>query len=112
MPPSRISDSKTGDNERVKARVPQAPANLPPGRVETLVYDKAADGEAVPEAPHEAGIKPLIHDLALWQGEPGRPLPGPGGRYPLHLVPDEAGTRYCYNPVSQPAAEQPMAYVG
>jgi hypothetical protein len=59
---------------------------------------------------HTAGIRPLIHNRSLWRDEPERPLPG--GRYPLHLVHDEAGTVYCYDMASEPPRRQPMAYVG
>jgi hypothetical protein len=105
-----ISDSKTGDNERVPALVEQARANLPQGRMKTLAYDKAADDEKVHQALHEAGIKPLIQNRSLWKEEKERPLPG--GRFPLHLVHDESGTVYCYNLVSEPPVKQQMAYVG
>lgn len=105
-----ISDSKTGDNERVATLVKQAQANLPAGRIKTLAYDKAADDEKVHATLHQAGIKPLIQNRALWQGDKERPLPP--GRYPLHLVHDEAGTVYCYNMVPNPPVKQQMAYVG
>jgi hypothetical protein len=105
-----ITDTKAGDNERVPALVRQAEANLPEGRIETLAYDKAADDEKVHECLHAHGIKPLIRNRALWREEPERPLPG--GRYPLHLVHDEAGTVYCYDTVSEPPVRHPMAYLG
>jgi hypothetical protein len=107
-----ISDTKTGDNERVPALAGQAQANLPQGRVQTLANDQAADDEEVHEALHQAGIKPLIHNRALGQGEPERPLPGKVGRYPLNRVHDEAGTVCCYNLVSKPPVKQQMASVG
>jgi hypothetical protein len=105
-----VSDTKTGDNERVAALVEQAEANLGAGRIATLAYGKAADDGKVHEALHGRGIKPLIHVRAQWQDEPERPLPG--GRYPLQLVHDEAGTVCCYDTVSDPPARHKMAYVG
>jgi hypothetical protein len=105
-----VTDTKAGDNERVPALVAQATANLPAGRIETLAYDKAADDEQVHECLHGHGIKPLIRNRALWQGEPERPLPG--GRFPLHLVHDEAGTVFCYDTVSDPPVKHKMSYVG
>jgi hypothetical protein len=105
-----ITDTKAGDDERVGALVAQAEANLPEGRIETLAYDKAADDEAVHELLHGHGIKPLIRNRAPWKEEPERPLPG--GRYPLHLVHDEAGTVYCYDTVSDPPVKHKMSYVG
>jgi hypothetical protein len=105
-----VTDTKAGDNERVPALVEQATANLPGGRIETLAYDKAADDEQVHDCLHGYGIKPLIHNRALWKQEPERPLPG--GRYPLQLVHDEAGTVFCYDTVSDPPVKHKMAYVG
>ena len=105
-----VTDTKAGDNERVPALVEQAVANLPPGQIATLAYDKAADDAAVHECLHERGIKPLIQNRALWKEEPERPLPG--GRWPLHLVHDEAGTVFCYDRVSDPPVKHKMAYVG
>ena len=105
-----ITDTKAGDNERVPALLEQATANLPAGRIETLAYDKAADDERVHTCLHGHGIKPLIQNRALWKGEPERPLPG--GRFPLQLVHDEAGTVFCYDTVSEPPVKHKMAYVG
>ena len=105
-----ISDTKAGDNERVGALVEQAEANLPPERIETLAYDKAADDEKVHDLLHAHRIKPLIQNRALWKEEPERPLPG--GRYPLHLVHDESGTVFCYDTVSDPPVRHRMSYIG
>ncbi len=108
----RVSDTKAGDNEELPALLEQAQANLPVGRIETLAYDKAADDEKVHDYLHQQGIKPLIHNRALWQEEPERPLPGKPGRFPLHVVHDEAGTVYCYDRASNPPVRHQMAYVG
>ena len=105
-----ITDTKAGDNERVPALVEQAQANLPEGRIGTLAYDKAADDGAVHDYLHGQGIKAVIQNRTLWQDEPERPLPG--GRYPLHLVDDEAGTVFCYDTVSDPPVRHRMAYIG
>jgi hypothetical protein len=107
-----ISDTKAGDNERVGTLLEQAKANLPARRMQTLAYDKAADDIKVHERLYQEGIKPLIKQRAMWQDEPERPLPGPVGRYPLHVVHDEAGTVYCYNRVSDPPVRHKMAYMG
>jgi Transposase DDE domain len=107
-----ITDPKVGDNEQIESLLEQASANLPAGRIETLAYDKAGDDEKVHQTLHERGIKPLIHNRALWQGEPERPLPGKKGRYPLHVLHDEAGTVLCYDRVSNPPVRHQMAYVG
>jgi hypothetical protein len=107
-----ITDPSVGDNEQVKPLLEQATANLPEGRIETLAYDKAGDDEKVHELLHGKKIKPLIHNRAMWQGEPERPLPGPKGRYPLNVLHDEAGTVYCYDMVSDPPVRHKMAYMG
>jgi hypothetical protein len=108
----RVTDTKAGDNELVEALVEQAQANLPPQRIETLAYDKAADDEKVHDYLHQQRIKPLIKNRAMWQDEPERQLPGPPVRYPLHILHDEAGTVYCYDRVSDPPLRHGMAYVG
>jgi Transposase DDE domain len=108
----QITDTKAGDNELIGTLLEQATANLPAKRIRTLAYDKAADDEKVHQRLHPAGIKPLIHKRALGEDEPERPLPGKKGRYPLHVVHDEAGTVYCYDQSSQPPRRRAMAYVG
>jgi hypothetical protein len=108
----RITDTKAGDNELLPALVSQAKANLPANRLRTLAYDKAADDEKVHDYLHAEGIKPLIQNRALWKDELERPLPGPPGRFPLHVVHDEAGTVYCYDQVSEPPVRHAMAYTG
>jgi hypothetical protein len=108
----RITDTKAGDKELIPALVEQAKANLPPDRLRTLADDKAADDERVHDYPHREGIKPLIQIRTLWPDEPERPLPGPAGRFPFHVVPDEAGSLYGYDCVRGPPVRHPMAYVG
>jgi hypothetical protein len=105
-----ITGTQTGDNERVAALIEQAQGHLPAGRIETLAYDKAADDEQVHQMLYEQGIKPVIQNRSLWREEPERLLPE--GRYPLHLVHDEAGTVYCYDKVSDPPVRHRMSYVG
>jgi hypothetical protein len=105
----RITDTKAGDNEVLPEVLAQAQANLPAGRIKTLAFDKAADDEKVHEVLHAAGIKPVIQNRALWKQELERHV---GGRIPLHIVHDEAGTIYCYDQVSDPPVRHPMAYIG
>jgi hypothetical protein len=106
----RISDTKAGDNELIADLVEQAQANLPAQRVETLAYDKAADDGKVHDLLHDAGIKPLIQQTSHWPKEESEKVLG--GRIPLHVVYDEAGTIYCYDTVSEPPIRRPMAYIG
>lgn len=106
-----ITDTTAGDNECVEALVEQAQANLSAERIETLAYDKAADDTKVHESLHEAGIKPLIHNRSCWpaDGEQEKVI---GGRVPLHVVHDEAGTVYCYDTVSKTPVRRAMSYAG
>jgi hypothetical protein len=104
-----VTDTRAGDNERVPALVEQAQANLAPGRIETLAYDKAADDEKVHDFLHARGIKPLIQNRALWREESEKVL---GSRYPLNLVHNEAGTVFCYDTASDPPVRHKMSYVG
>jgi hypothetical protein len=106
-----ISDTKTGDNACIGTLVEQAQANLPEGRIKTLAYDKAADDGKVHERLHEAGIAPVIQNRACWpkDGEQEKVI---GGRVPLHVVHDEAGTVFCYDTVSTVPVRRAMSYAG
>lgn len=106
----RITDSGTGDGETLPALIEQAQANLPPERIRTLAYDKAADTNEVHAVLDQAHIKPLIQMRALWKEESEKMLPGHDGN--SNIVYDEAGTVYCYDRVSQPIVRHPMAYTG
>ena len=106
----RITEPAVGDHEMIEPLVGQARANLPAGRIASLAYDKAADDEAVHRLLHTAGIKPVIENRALWNGESEKVLPGPTGR--SNLVYDESGTIHCYDKVSTPIVRHRMAYVG
>jgi hypothetical protein len=105
-----ITDTKTGDNEVIGELVAQAQGNLPAQRIRTLAYDKAADDIKVHELLYEEEIRPLIHNRSCWpkNGEQEKVI---GGRIPLHVVHDEAGTIYCYDK-SEPPVRRPMAYIG
>jgi hypothetical protein len=104
-----ITDTKAGDNERIPELVEQARRNLPAERVKTLAYDKAADDGAVHEFLHEERIAPVIQNRNFKVDEPEKVL---GGRTPLNVVYDQAGTLFCYDRVSATPARHPMAYIG
>jgi hypothetical protein len=104
-----VTDTKAGDNERIPDLVQQARCNLPPERIATLAYDKAADDGAVHEFLHEQDIAPIIHNRTFQLQEPEKVL---GGRTPLHVVYDQAGTVHCYDRVSEPPRRHGMAYIG
>ena len=105
-----ITDTKAGDNEEVEALLAHAQANLPEGRIATMAYDKAADDVKVHEVLAEAGVKPVIQNRACWpkDGEREKVI---GGRIPLHVVHDEAGTVHCYD-TSEPPVRRAMSYMG
>jgi hypothetical protein len=104
-----ITDTKAGDNERIPDLVEQAQQNLPEGRIQTLAYDKAADDGAVHEFLHDENIKALIQNRTYQLEEPEKVL---GGRTPLNIVYDQAGTVFCYDKVSEPPVRHAMAYIG
>jgi hypothetical protein len=105
-----VTDTKAGDGETLPAVLGQARENLPPGRIKTLAYDKAADSEDVHRELHRAGITPVIQMRALWKAEPERMLPGHDGT--SNVVYDELGTIYCYDKVSEPPVRHKMSYIG
>jgi hypothetical protein len=104
-----ITDTKSGDNELIPDLIAQAKHNLPPQRLRTLAYDKAADDGAVHQFLHDEGIAPLIQNRNFQLEEPEKVL---GGRTPLHIVHDQAGTIFCYDQASHPPVRQAMAYIG
>jgi Transposase DDE domain/Transposase domain (DUF772) len=104
-----ITDTKTGDNEMIADLLAQAKKNLPPERIKTMAYDKAADDSKVHELLHEENVRPLIQNRTFKVEEEEKVL---GGRTPLNVVYDQAGTVYCYDRISEPAVRHPMAYLG
>src|SRR3954468_1491733 len=105
-----VTDTKAGDGETLPAVLGQARANLPPDRIKTLAYDKAADTDAAHRELDRAGITPVIRMRALWQTEPERLLPGHDGT--SNVVHDELGTIYCYDKMSEPPVRHKMAFIG
>ena len=105
-----VTDTKAGDGETLPTILAQAQKNLPAGRIKTLAYDKAADGEAVHKLLCDEGVTPLIQMRSLWKTEPERLLPGHDGT--SNVVYDEAGTIHCYDKVSNPPVRHKMSYIG
>jgi hypothetical protein len=106
----RITDTKAGDGETLPALLAEAEANLPPRRMQTLAYDKAADSDDLHQLLSKKHIKAVIQTRSLWQGEHQRVLPGEKG--PANIVYDEAGTVYCYDQQSEPIVRHRMSYIG
>jgi len=106
----RVSSSKAGDNEVLPELVDQGLANLPPQRIQTLAYDKAADDGKVHRKLHQTKIKPVIQNRSLWKDEQEQMLPGHDGN--SNIVYDESGTLYCYDRASEPMVRHRMAYIG
>jgi hypothetical protein len=106
----QITDTKAGDGETLPVVLEEAEANLPPERIETLAYDKAADSQAVHELLSRKKITPIIQMRSLWESEPERLLPGHDGS--SNIVYDEEGTVYCYDKVSEKPTRHKMAYIG
>jgi hypothetical protein len=105
----RITDTKVGDNEMIGDLLQQAKKNLPEERIETMAYDKAADDGAVHELLHDEQVRPLIQNRTFQLEEPEKVL---GGRTPLNVVYDQAGTLFCYDRVSPTPVRHAMAYIG
>lgn len=106
----QITDTKAGDGETLPELLADAKDNLPKDRMKTLAYDKAADTHDVHELLSKSGIRAVIQNRSLWQGEHERRLPGHDGN--SNIVYDEAGTVYCYDQVSDPPVRHKMAYIG
>jgi hypothetical protein len=106
----QVTAPSAGDGETLPALVKQGQGNLPPGRIETLAYDKAADSNTVHRTLNRAGIEPLIESRRLWKDEHERPVPGRALN--SNIVHDEAGALYCYDMQSDPAVRHRMAYIG
>jgi hypothetical protein len=105
-----ITDTKAGDGETLPVVLKQAQANLPPKRIRTLAYDKAADTNPVHELLSRHDIRAVIQNRSLWKQDDERMLPGHDGN--SNIVYDEAGTVYCYDRVSDPIVRHKMAYIG
>jgi hypothetical protein len=105
----RITDTKAGDNELIAALLAQAKANLPAERIRTLAYDKAADDGKVHELLHDEKVQPVIQNRTFQVEEAEKVL---GGRTPLNVVYDQAGTIYCYDRVSETPVRHNMSYFG
>lgn len=105
----RITDTKVGDNERIEDLLTQAKANLPANRIRTMAYDKAADDGKVHELLHKEKVQPLIKNRTFQVEETEKVL---GGRTPLNVVYDQAGTIYCYDRISEPPVRHKMSYIG
>ena len=114
----RVTSANRGDGETLPELLQQARVNLgddlpqqpSASRIETLAYDKAADGENVHRTLHEANIQPVIQIRSMWQEQPERMLPGHDGN--SNVVYDEAGTVYCYDKLSDTPVRRQMAYIG
>jgi hypothetical protein len=104
----KVTPASHADNEQIADLVSDGVANLPPKRIATLAYDKAADDVKVHQRLKHEGIKPLIENRALWKEEPERVLPG----LPHNVVHNEAGTIYCYDMVPSTPVRHRMAYIG
>jgi len=104
------TSANASDGANVPTLVAQAQAVLPPDRIETLAYDKAADDGKVHATLAAAKIRPVIENRRLWKDDPERLLPGHDGT--TNVVYDEAGTLYCYDRTSETPVKHQMSYIG
>jgi len=106
----KITDTKAGDGETLPDLLSDAEQNLGEGRIQTLAYDKAADGNDVHRLLSDKQIKAIIENRSLWKDDFERMLPGHTGD--SNIVYGEAGTVYCYDRRSEPMIRHKMSYVG
>jgi hypothetical protein len=105
-----ITSASVTDNEALKDLYAKAKENLPPDRMKTLAYDKAADDGEVHAMLDQDGVAPVIRIRSMWKEEPERMLPGHDGT--SNIVYDELGTLYCYDKTSDPPIRRPMYFQG
>lgn len=89
-----VTSANTDDGKTLPGVLDHALAALPAERLQTVAYDKAADGAPFHEALAARDVKPAVEVRRQWQGEPYRQLPGNTPR-PVTIVYDEAGTVFC-----------------
>ena len=106
----KITGTSAGDGETLPAILEDARANLPPDRIETLAYDKAADTNQLHALLSQHHIKAVIQNRSLWKEDRERMLPGHDGN--SNIVYDEAGTVYCYDRQSSPMVRHRMSFIG
>lgn len=106
----RATSANIDDGGTLPGLIEQARANLPPGRIQTTAYDKAADSRDVHKMLDQEGIRPVIQNRRLWKDHTEEMLPGHDGT--SNITYDEAGTVYCYDRRSEPSVRHKMAYIG
>lgn len=90
----RVTGANDDDAGTLPRVLDDALAALPPGRMRTLAYDKAADGAPFHQAMAARTVKPVVQLRRQWRGEPYRELPGNADR-PVPVCHDEVGTVFC-----------------
>jgi len=106
----QVTTAHAADCKSLPDLVKQGQANLPPGRIQTLAYDKAADDNESHRVLSEAHIRAVIQNRHLWKDQTEEMLPGHDGN--SNIVYDEAGTVHCYDRTSNPMVRHQMAYIG
>jgi hypothetical protein len=86
----QITTATASDAQTLPTTLTQAKANLPPQRMKTLAFDKAADDHETHKLLARSGIRPLIETHHLWKEEAERMLPGHDGN--SNIVYDETET--------------------
>lgn len=107
----QVTGAHDDDAQTLPAVLDQARDALPPERIRTLAYDKAADNGDFHAAVQDRGITPLVETRHLWKDQPYRALPGAEGR-PVPIVYDELGTVYCQRTFAGLPDYRPMAFCG
>jgi len=107
----RITSTKGDDAETLPCLLEEAKERLPKGRMKTLAYDRAADGEPFHKALDKEKISPVVEMRSLWKDNFDRPLPKTSAQ-PVRLTYDEAGTVYCWDDSGEKPVRRRMAYAG
>jgi len=68
----RVTTANAADSKSLPNLVEQGQANLPTGRIETLAYDKAADGQRVASDAARGKIRPVIQNRRFVRSDPSR----------------------------------------
>lgn len=105
-----ITGANAPDNQHIAPLLEQAEQNLPASRIETLAYDKAADDVKVHELCRRHRIKPLIQLRKNPHGPKEELVPNRQGL--RQFVYNDQGDVLCYDTLSEPPIQRPMAFHG
>lgn len=107
----QVTGANADDGKTLPGLLDRTLEALPPGRLQTLAYDKAADGTPFHDSLVARQVKPVVQMRRQWRGEPYRDLPGSAGR-PVPIRYDQDGTVYCQADENGQPTFRPMYFRG